>query len=117
MNIIARLAVLTAAAIGMLGLAAPAQAAPAAGDTVAAASQDGPIIQDTCVWYVLYNSVAVRENPDTDSVIRKFKNAGDRVTSPCRAEYDTEGATWFTSVYCGCATDGIGWIRSSSLRR
>lgn len=66
----------------------------------------------TCVYHVRYNWTPVQENPDTDSVVRKYKFAGAQVTSPCQAVYDTESGTWFTAVYCGCASDGIGWIRS-----
>ena len=69
-------------------------------------------VADQCVYYVRYNNTPVQENPDTDSVVRKYKNAGERVTGPCRAAYDTESRVWFTAVDCSCATDGIGWIRS-----
>lgn len=65
-----------------------------------------------CVYHVRYDWTPVQENPDTDSVVRKYKHAGQRVTGPCRAEYDLEGATWFTAVDCGCATSGKAWIRS-----
>lgn len=83
--------------------------APAA--TAATATSAGSVA-DTCAYTVRYNWTPVQENPDTDSVVRKYKHAGERVTGPCWAEYDTEGGTWFTAVYCSCASDGIGWIRS-----
>jgi len=101
---------LTALSFGVLAAAATgAQASPAGGDGVKAGAAT---VADQCVYYVRYNNTPVQENPDTDSVVRKYKNAGERVTGPCRAAYDTESRVWFTAVDCSCATDGIGWIRS-----
>jgi hypothetical protein len=67
---------------------------------------------DQCVYYVRYDNTPVQENPDTDSVPRKYKNAGARVTGPRQAAYDTESRVWFTAVDCSCAIHGFAWIRS-----
>ncbi len=59
--------------------------------------------------------VGVHENPDTNSVIRKYKNSGDLVQWMCVEYHDVEGATWFKNVQCSCATDGEGWIIENYL--
>jgi hypothetical protein len=70
---------------------------------------------NTCHYDVFTDATQVRENPDTDSVIRKWKYWMEHVTGPCQEVLDGESGVWFTAVYCTCATDGIGWIRSSAL--
>ncbi|HEY0640417.1 MAG TPA: hypothetical protein VGD67_22530 [Pseudonocardiaceae bacterium] len=81
--------------------------APAAAGTVTPTS--------TCYYNVVVDQTAVRENPDTNSVVRKYKYRGELVTGPCQRVLDTESGVYFTAVNCSCATDGIGWIRSSHL--
>jgi hypothetical protein len=106
---LARLAAVIGLVLPALGLfmVSSAQAAPNAGTARTTAS-----VSATCVYHVRYDWTPVQENPDTDSVVRKYKFAGEQVTGPCWAVFDTEGGTWFTAVYCSCASDGIGWIRS-----
>jgi len=91
--------------VGLTVLATPT--ASAASSAEAATTMNGP-----CVYHVRYDGTPVQENPDTDSIARKYKKAGERVTGPCKAQYDTEGATWFTAVDCSCASAGKAWIRS-----
>lgn len=91
--------------VGLTALATPTAGAAASAETVT--TMNGP-----CVYHVRYDGTPVQENPDTDSVARKYKSAGSRVTGPCKAEYDVEGATWFTAVDCECASRGYAWIRS-----
>lgn len=91
--------------VGLTFLATPT--AGAAASVEAAKTMNGP-----CVYHVRDNNTPVQETPDTDSKVRKYKNAGARVTGPCKAQYDTEGATWFTAVDCECASSGYAWIRS-----
>lgn len=69
----------------------------------------------SCVYDVFADPTPVRENPDTGSVVRKYKYWMERVTGPCQQVLDQESGIHFTAVYCGCATDGIGWIRSAHL--
>lgn len=125
-RLLAKTAMVVAVAAGSAAAGAPsafaAAATPTSEITVHTAStrvtaqadsaDSARSVTATCVYHVRYNWTPVQENPDTDSVVRKYKFAGARVTSPCWAVYDTEGGTWFTAVYCGCASDGIGWIRS-----
>jgi hypothetical protein len=97
----------------VLALLAPsAQAGQSTLAGVTAAGTTATAAADRCVYYVRYNYTPVQENPDTDSVVRKYKRAGSRVTGPCRAAYDVESRTWFTAVDCSCATRGKAWIRS-----
>jgi hypothetical protein len=74
-----------------------------------------PMHYGPCVYHVGYNHTPVQENPNTSSQVLKYKNASDRVTSPCKAQYDPAGATWFTAVDCSCAKTGYGWMRSNWL--
>ncbi|MFI6908306.1 hypothetical protein ACIBKY_44090 [Nonomuraea sp. NPDC050394] len=101
------LAVLAAGLVTSAGTGAQAATSAFTTRSAHAASAGGG-----CVYFVRYNHTPVQENPDTDSIARKYKPAGARVTGPCRAAYDTESRVWFTAVDCSCTTDGIGWIRS-----
>ena len=96
----------TAAATLFLALTVPlsTQAVAATGATV-----------NTCVYDVFADPTPVRENPDTGSVVRKYKYWMETVTGPCQQVLDHESGIHFTAVYCTCATDGIGWIRSAHL--
>jgi hypothetical protein len=90
-----------------LALTAPLATATVAATTAQAAS---------CVYRVIYGGAApVRENPDTNSVIRKHKYYGEIVTSGCAPFYDPESGVVFVEVNCGCASDGQGWMRRSYL--
>lgn len=73
-----------------------------------AASANGP-----CLTTIMHSPTPVRENPDTNSVVRKYKYRGDRVTGPCGATLDIESGVVFVPVDCTCATDRIGWVRGS----
>ncbi|HEY0637042.1 MAG TPA: hypothetical protein VGD67_05290 [Pseudonocardiaceae bacterium] len=86
---------------------------PLATPSAAAAEEVRPAACSYVVYWV-YES-PVRENPDTDSVIRKYKYHTEMVSGPCMETLDNESGVWFTAVYCSCATDGIGWMRSSHL--
>lgn len=68
-----------------------------------------------CAYHVRYNHTPVQENPNTNSQVLKYKNASDRVTSPCKSQYDPAGATWFIAVDCSCANTGDAWMRSDWL--
>lgn len=91
--------------VGLTVLATPTAGAAASSATVT--TMNGP-----CVYHVRYDGTPVQEDPHTDSVARKYKSAGSRVTGPCKAEYDVGGAIWFTAVDCECASSGYAWIRS-----
>jgi hypothetical protein len=101
--------IVTAAATLFLGLALPMSAQAAATDT----TTDSTIT--ACVYDVFADPTPVRENPDTGSVVRKYKYWMETVTGPCQEVLDVESGIHFTAVYCTCATDGIGWIRSAHL--
>jgi hypothetical protein len=60
----------------------------------------------------------IRENPDSNSTIVKFKNTGEDVTSKhsCGFEVlDRESGIHFVSVNTHSATDNEGWMRSRDL--
>jgi hypothetical protein len=62
--------------------------------------------------------VPVRENPDSNSVVDIYKNAGETVTSKHSCGYevlDRESGIHFVSVNIDLAWDGEGWIRSRDL--
>ncbi len=62
--------------------------------------------------------VPVRENPDMNSAILKYKPAGEDVTSKHSCGYevlDRESGVHFISVNTWAATDAEGWIRSRDL--
>lgn len=102
-----------ATSAAMLTVGLTVLATPTAGAVISAEpvkTMNGP-----CAYHVRYDRTPVQENPDTNSKIRKYKFAGEPVTGPCKAQYDTEGATWFTAVDCSCASDGKAWIRSDWL--
>jgi hypothetical protein len=71
-----------------------------------------------CHYTVRFNNSPVRENPDTNSVVRKHKQAGQGVTAnwPCEIVVDPESGVAFAEVVCSCATDGQGWMRKDHLR-
>jgi hypothetical protein len=102
-----------AVTLAFLALAVPASVAGAA-----PASADSTVHPDNgpCRYQVVNNGTPVQENPDTNSVVRKYKDAGQYVTGPCRKALDSESGVRFTAVDCTCATDEIGWIRSYSLQ-
>jgi hypothetical protein len=85
-------------------------ATPAASAEAAKTMHYGP-----CIYHVRYNHTPAQENPNTDSRVLKYKNATDRVTSPCKAQYDNAGAIWFTAVDCSCAKNDYAWMRSDWL--
>lgn len=91
--------------VGLIILATPTASAAVSSATVK--TMNGP-----CVYHVRYDETPVQEDPHTNSVTRKYKPAGSRVTGPCKTEYDAESATWFTAVDCQCASSGYAWIRS-----
>jgi hypothetical protein len=78
----------------------------------------GAAAAPTCHYTVRYDGSAVRENPDTDSVVRKYKQVGDGVTArwPCEIVVDTESGAAFAEVVCACASDDRGWMRKDQLR-
>jgi hypothetical protein len=94
----------------MLTMGLTVLAAPTAG--AATSAEAVKMLNGPYVYHIRYNNTPVQENPDTDSIVRKYKEANARVTGPCKAQYDTEGATWFTAVDCSCASKGLAWIRS-----
>jgi hypothetical protein len=96
-------------ALGMTGLALTAITSLGVA-TASPAQANGP-----CRYQVAASSAYLRENPDTDSVVRKTKYRGDIVTGPCDQELDTESGVLFTAIDCSCASDLIGWIRTSQL--
>lgn len=85
--------------VGMTVLAAPTTSAVTSAEAVK--TMNGP-----CSYHVRYDRTSVQENPDINSKIRQYKLAGEPVTGPCKAQYDTEGAPWFTAVDRSCASDG-----------
>jgi len=74
-----------------------------------------------CAVSTLMHDAVVRENPDTNSVVLKWKHRGNYISHPCDSEYphvlvtDIESGVPFLSVNCTCATDGIGWIRQDAF--
>jgi hypothetical protein len=71
----------------------------------------------TCAKYrVAWGPAPVHENPDTNSVVRKYKYVNQYVTGPANKNVlDTESGVWFIAVYTSAATDGEGWMRAAQL--
>jgi hypothetical protein len=108
------LAILGAVAATAIGINATASADPA----TSAETKSAPVAAKNCGFDTLRHDAVVRENPDTDSVVRKQKYRGDIITFPCSAPaivLDIESNVSFVSVECSCATDGVGWIRQSAF--
>jgi hypothetical protein len=107
----AKLAAVTVLAIAPAAvvLAAPANAAPAPAVSV------HPNGAQACDIYVVTENAYVRENPSSNSVVRKTKYAGEQVTDCSGAHASEPGGEQWTAVDCSCATDGIGWIISRKL--
>jgi hypothetical protein len=89
-----------------------ANAATPRADVAAAANVAVP----ACAYVVRYDGLAVRENPSPDSVARKTKPYGSIVNGPCVNHQHSSGE-WYTAVFCDCATDGEGWMRTAYLDR
>jgi hypothetical protein len=73
-----------------------------------------------CVSYYWVNQVPapVRENPSSQSVVRKYKQVFDTVTGPCSsAVRDPHSSRLYIPVYTQAATDGIGWMASKTVQR
>jgi hypothetical protein len=73
-----------------------------------------------CVRYYWVNEVPapVRENPSSQSVVRKYKQVFDTVTGPCWASVrDPHSSRLYIPVYTRAATDGIGWMASQTIQR
>jgi len=70
----------------------------------------------SCGWRVIQH-VAIREDPDKKSIIRKDALPDEgAISGPCGGQVtDTDGLTWIP-VYCTCATDGIGWVNALRLK-
>lgn len=87
----------------------------------AIASPDGTATDATarnCGFDTLMHDAVVRENPDTNSSVLRHKNKGDLITFPCADPIlvlDQESGVSFIHAECGCASDGIGWIRQDAL--
>ncbi|MFC4493747.1 hypothetical protein ACFPA8_06300 [Streptomyces ovatisporus] len=86
---------------------------------VAAAAPNSVASAEYCpIYETLEEDAVVRENPDTNSVVRKEKRAGDLISFPCEgpvAVLDPESGVSFVPVECGCAADGEGWIRQDAF--
>ncbi|MEU0886166.1 hypothetical protein ABZ345_46980 [Lentzea sp. NPDC005914] len=92
---------------GLGGIVLPAASAAAATNDVGIAA---------CTYVVRYDGLAVRENPSPNSEVRKYKEYGSIVNGPC-ANHQHSSGEWYTAVYCSCATDGEGWMRTVYLDR
>ena len=108
-------------AIAALALAASAgvvtlTAAPATAAAPASAISAAPSAAAACDIFEVTETAYVRENPSDNSVVRKTKQAGDRVTNCWGAHAGPIGGDDWTAVACDCATDGQGWIISRKLR-
>jgi hypothetical protein len=71
-----------------------------------------------CTYYVDFSGAPVRENPDTNSVIRTTKAYGSLVSSKHSCGYtvhDPESNTNWISVNTTAATDNEGWMRVAHL--
>lgn len=121
MRLLRRLALAVSITVLSAGIltttATAAQAVPAVPDGSTGSTGSDVGVLDTCVYWVMYNGVPVHENPDTDSVVRKWKNYGERVEGPCLISLDVESGLYFVAVFCGCATDHEGWISARRLGR
>lgn len=74
----------------------------------------------SCVRYYWVDQVPapVRENPNSRSVVRKYKSVFDTVTAPCRAHVaDKYSSRVYVAVYTRAASDGIGWMSTGTLQR
>ena len=87
---------------------------PGGGTAVAAPSTDVGTTA-LCTYTVYYDGLAVRENPSPNSVVRKFKAYGSKVSGPCMDYWHSDSEDLYEAVYCSCATDGIGWMRKLYL--
>lgn len=86
------------------------------GALVSGAVTAAPASAATCTW-VTNDSAQVRENPSINSVVRKTVPAGYVVNGGrdfCAPVTGTDGRSWH-EVYCGCATDGFGYIIAYKL--
>jgi hypothetical protein len=72
-----------------------------------------------CVRYYWVDQVPapVRENPSSQSVVRKYKNLFETVTGPCSpAVRDPHSPRLYIPVYTRAASDGVGWMASQTIQ-
>lgn len=88
---------------------------PVGGTAVAAPSTGASTAAAACSYIVMYDGLAVRENPSPNSVVRKYKAKGSKVTGPCARVVHEDSGEPYIGVDCSCATEGLGWMRARYL--